>query len=222
MTGVQTCALPICYQWLLKIVSPYLAAWPGVDVDVKQKFQFGGIGALFDYEIDLLVTPDPLPRPGLHFEPVFDYEQVLVVSRSHPLASAGHVRPQQLAQEVLITYPVERQRLDIYTRFLAPAGVQPLRHKAVENTDIMLQMVASGRGVTALPRWLAQEYARKLPLATVRLGPRGIAKQIHLGARKADLDTAYLRAFIEQARAMSKELPQKLPQEPPLHPLTKI
>src|SRR3978361_409807 len=36
-----------CYQWLLKIVSPYLAAWPGVDVDVKQKFQFGGLGAPF-------------------------------------------------------------------------------------------------------------------------------------------------------------------------------
>lgn len=46
-----------CYQWLLKIVSPYLAAWPDVDVDVKQKFQFGGIGALFGYEIDMLVTP---------------------------------------------------------------------------------------------------------------------------------------------------------------------
>src|SRR5256885_16649917 len=49
-----------CYQWLLKIVAPYLASWPDVDVDVKQKFQFGGIGALFGYEIDLLVTPDPL------------------------------------------------------------------------------------------------------------------------------------------------------------------
>ena len=36
-----------CYQWLLKIVSPYLAQWPYVEVDVKQKFQFGGIGALF-------------------------------------------------------------------------------------------------------------------------------------------------------------------------------
>src|SRR6195952_3204437 len=33
-----------CYQWLLKIVSPYLAAWPDVDVDVKPKFQVGGIG----------------------------------------------------------------------------------------------------------------------------------------------------------------------------------
>ena len=63
-----------CYQWLLKVVSPYLSAWPDVDVDVKQKFQFGGMGALFGYEIDLLVTPDPLFKPGLHFEPVFDYE----------------------------------------------------------------------------------------------------------------------------------------------------
>ena len=53
-----------CYQWLLTVVSPYLAAWPDVDVDVKQKFQFGGIGALFAYEIDLLVTPDPLYKPA--------------------------------------------------------------------------------------------------------------------------------------------------------------
>lgn len=36
-----------CYQWLLKVVSPYLNQWPHVDVDVKQKFQFGGMGALF-------------------------------------------------------------------------------------------------------------------------------------------------------------------------------
>ena len=34
----------------------------------------------------MLVTPDPLYKPGLRFEPVFDYEQVLVVE---PRASAG-------------------------------------------------------------------------------------------------------------------------------------
>ena len=61
-----------CYQWLLKVVSPYLENWPDVDVDVKQRFQFGGIGALFGHEIDVLVTPDPLHKPGLHFEAVFD------------------------------------------------------------------------------------------------------------------------------------------------------
>ena len=192
-----------CYQWLLKVVSPYLSAWPDVDVDVKQKFQFGGIGALFGYEIDLLVTPDPLYKPGLHFEPVFDYEQVLVVNRHHPLAGVDHVKPHQLSDEVLITYPVPTDRLDIYTQFLMPAGISPKRHKTIETTDIMLQMVASGRGVAALPRWLAQEYAQKMDVAAVRLGPRGIAKQIYLGAREADIDIDYLRAFIALARQSS-------------------
>jgi LysR family transcriptional regulator for metE and metH len=188
-----------CYQWLLKVVSPYLARWPDVDVDVKQKFQFGGIGALFGYEIDLLVTPDPLYKPGLRFEPVFDYEQVLVVAHDHPLAGAAYAKPAQLTNEVLITYPVDIERLDIYNQFLMPAGVTPKRHKAIETTDIMLQMVESGRGVAALPRWLVDEYASKLRVVPVRLGRHGIAKQIFLGAREADFDIDYLRAFVELA-----------------------
>lgn len=189
-----------CYQWLLKVVSPYLAAWPDVDVDVKQKFQFGGIGALFGHEIDLLVTPDPLYKPGLRYEPVFDYEQVLVVARGHALAGLPYVKPRQLTQEVLITYPVETDRLDIYNQFLQPAGITPRRHKTIETTDIMLQMAAQRPGVAALPRWLVEEYAAKVDVVPVRLGPRGIAKQIFLGAREADLQTDYLQAFIELAR----------------------
>lgn len=189
-----------CYQWLLKVVSPYLAAWPEVDVDVKQKFQFGGIGALFGYEIDMLVTPDPLYKPGLRFEPVFDYEQVLVVGPSHPLRDAAHVKPWQISDETLITYPVAIERLDIYNLFLTPAGIAPKRHKTIETTDIMLQMVASGRGVTALPRWLVEEQAAKFNVTPVKLGPKGMDKQIFLGFREADAKIDYLHAFIELAR----------------------
>jgi len=189
-----------CYQWLLKLVSPFLSEWPDVDVDVKQKFQFGGLGALFGYEIDLLVTPDPLYKPGLHYEPVFDYEQVLVVNSAHPLAKVEYVEPAQLSSEVLITYPVTIERLDIYTQFLSPAGVAPKRHKPIETTDIMMQMVASGRGVAALPRWLVEEYASKLDVVPLRLGKQGIHKNIYLGIREADMNIDYLRAFVDLAR----------------------
>ncbi|MFD0930669.1 LysR substrate-binding domain-containing protein [Methylophilus glucosoxydans] len=190
-----------CYQWLLKVVSPYLADWPDVDVDVKQKFQFGGIGALFGYEIDMLVTPDPLYKPGLLFQPVFDYEQVLVVHRQHALAQADYVRPEQLSSETLITYPVDIDRLDIYNQFLQPAGISPHVHKPIETTDIMLQMVASGRGVAALPRWLVEEYQTRFDVVPVKLGKQGIAKQIYLGIREADIQIDYVQAFIGLAQA---------------------
>ncbi|QJE01582.1 LysR family transcriptional regulator [Massilia forsythiae] len=189
-----------CYQWLLKVVAPYLAAWPLVDVDVKQKFQFGGVKALLGHEIDLLVTPDPMLHPGLRFEPVFGYEQVLVVHEAHPWAGQEAVRPEQLAEETLITYPVPIDRLDIYNTFLLPANCRPRKHKTIETTDIMLQMVAGGRGVTALPKWLVTDYAPHLRLRTLRLGPQGIRKHIHLGAREADWNTDYLHAFVALAR----------------------
>lgn len=189
-----------CYQWLQKMLGPYLALWPHVDIDVKQRFQFGGIGALFAFEIDVLVTPDPLYKPGLHFEPVFDYEQVLLVARSHRLAGRSFIRPKDLAGEVLLTYPVSADRLDVFNQFLTPAGVAPRLHKAVENTEVLVQLVASDRGVTAIPRWLAEEYAARLPLSVVRLGQQGIGKQIHLGMRCSDLEVDYIRGFLGLCR----------------------
>lgn len=190
-----------CYQWLLKVVSPFLKTWSDVDVDVKQKFQFGGVGALLDYEIDLLVTPDPYYKTGLNFEPVFDYEQVLVVPRNHVLSEHQYARAEDLSDQVLFTYPVAKERLDIYTQFLNPAQVIPKQHKTIETTDIMLQMVACGRGVAALPRWLAEEYCIKLPLSVVRLGKHGIAKQIYLGTREGDSNIDYLNAFVKMAHS---------------------
>jgi LysR family transcriptional regulator for metE and metH len=190
-----------CYQWLLKVVARYLPQWPEVDVDVKQKFRFGGIGALLDHEIDLVVTPDPEKRSGLVFIPVFDYEQVLVVPRSHRLAGQQFVEPEQLADEVLITYPVNTERLDVYNLFLAPAGITPRAHKALESTDLMLQMVAAGRGVAALPRWLVEEQGAQVPVVPLRLGRQGVPKQIHLGLRTVDQHISYLRAFVETAQS---------------------
>ncbi len=192
-----------CYEWLLRLVSPYLRDWPDVDVDVKQQFQFGGIGALFQHEIDLLVTPDPLDKKSLSFIPVFDYEQVLVVARSHPLAGRDHVRPKDLTDETLLTYPVEIERLDIFSGFLLPAGVMPRQHKTLETTEILFQMVAAGRGVCAVPRWLVTRYAVSLPLVPLSLGKAGIQKQIYLGCRKEDGEIDYLRAFVEAARSAS-------------------
>lgn len=201
-----------CYRWLLKIVKPYLHDWSDVDVDVKQKFQFGAMSALLNYDIDMLVTPDPLYKEGLQFFPVFEYEQVLVLSPQHRLAQQVFIQPQHLTDETLITYPVERDRLDIYQQFLTPANCMPKVRKTIESTDIMLQMVANGRGVAALPRWLVKEYVDKIPLTAVTLGESGIHKAIHLGIRSDDTLVDYIQAFIRLAQG--KESSMKWP--PPL------
>jgi LysR family transcriptional regulator, regulator for metE and metH len=54
--------------------------------------------------------------------------------------------------------------------------------------------------VAALPRWLVEEYS-DMGLVPIRLGPAGIAKQIFLGMRESELETGYLKAFIDLAKA---------------------
>ena len=189
-----------CYQWLLKVVEPFLTAFPAVDVDVRQAFKFGGLHALHNFEIDLLLTPDPLILDTVTYVPVFEYEQVLVVSSQHPLSSDTWIAPQQLSGEVLISYPVEPSRLDIFNQFLTPTGVSIKRHKTIETTEILLQMVNAGRGVAALPDWLVKEYSDTLPLSTVKLGEKGIHKALHLGYRQKETPDGYLQAFISLAQ----------------------
>jgi LysR family transcriptional regulator for metE and metH len=45
-----------------------------------------------------------------------------------------------------------------------------------------------------------EEYADQLEIVPVRLGRQGIAKQIFLGAREAEVEVDYLKSFIELAR----------------------
>ena len=191
-----------CYQWLLKVITPFIERYPEVDIDVKQQFQFGGMKALLNYDIDVLVTPDPIHQEGVTFKPVLDYEQVLVVSKQHTLAKKTQVEPKDLLEEVLYSYPVDMERLDIYSQFLSPAHCRPKKHKSIEATDIMLQLVAAGRGVAALPHWLVNEYADKLAVQAVRLGRAGISKSIYLGLRNDDQSVDYIHAFIRQAELL--------------------
>jgi LysR family transcriptional regulator for metE and metH len=188
-----------CYQWLLKVVTPYIERYPEVDIDVKQQFQFGGMEALINYDIDVLVTPDPIHQSGVTFKPVLDYQQVLVVIKQHALAKKTQVEPKDLAEEVLYSYPVDIDRLDIYSLFLNPANCRPKKHKSIEATDIMLQLVAAGRGVAALPHWLVNEYADKMAIQAVRLGKTGVSKSIYLGLRDDDQGIEYIKAFVNQA-----------------------
>lgn len=184
-----------CEQWLMGVVRRYLVAWPGVDLQVRKAFRFDGVAALIAREVDMLITPDPVVLQGLTFTPVFDYELVMVVHCDHVLAERTHVQPEDLLEQTLFTVPVTPERLDIFTRFLAPEGIRPARHESIESTDLMLHLVAANRGVTVLPDWLVAAKSKDLPLNSLRIGSQGLFKSINLGVRREDAVQDYIKGF---------------------------
>ena len=189
-----------CFQWLLKIVAPYLQQYPNVDVDIKNEFQFGGLGALFNQDIDLLITPDPLQRAGIEYIKLFDYEQVLLVPPEHELASSSYVLPASLSDQILYTYPVEPSRLDVFSRFLGPSGHSVGRHKTLESTELIIEMVKNHRGVAVLPDWLVS--AKDGTFVSLRLGQAGLHKSTYLALRNGEGQSEFVDAFVELALSL--------------------
>ncbi len=194
-----------CFDWLLPVLDAYRQAHPDVELDLTLGFSFAAMPALQQGLVDLVITSDRRPLPQIHFEPLFRYEALLAVPKNHPLVERDWVEPEDLRGETLLMYPVEKERLDIYTRFLLPAGVVPAAVRSAALTAVLLQLVASGRGVCALPNWALQDYLHRNYLGAVRLGRSGLHSTLYAAVRQAERNKPYMEDFLALAKRMSFE-----------------
>jgi LysR family transcriptional regulator for metE and metH len=192
-----------CFQWLMPTIDQFRDAWPEVELDLASGFAFAPLPALARGDLDLVVTSDPIEMAGITYVPLFTYEALLAVANQHPLASKAHIVAEDLSTEILITYPVERDRLDIFTRFLEPADVEPAQVRTCELTIMMMQLVASGRGVCGLPNWALHEYSSRGYVTAKRLGDKGLFATLFAGVRTDMLDAPFMRDFLLTAKDTS-------------------
>lgn len=192
-----------CFQWLMPTIDQFRDAWPEVELDLASGFSFAPLPALARGDLDLVVTADPQEMAGITYVPLFTYEALLAVANQHPLAGRAFIQPEDLAGETLITYPVERDRLDIFTRFLEPADVEPAQLRTAEMTMMMMQLVASGRGVCCLPNWALHEYSARGYVTAKRLGEKGLLATLYAAIRADMLDAPFMRDFLLTAKDTS-------------------
>ncbi|HRJ60277.1 MAG TPA: LysR family transcriptional regulator [Azospirillaceae bacterium] len=189
-----------CFEWLLPVLEKFRRTWPEVDVDIRLGASFAALPALQRGEVDLVVSSDPAELTEVAFEPLFDYQALLVAAPTHPLADKAFILPEDLAAETLITYPVERSRLDVFSRFLHPAGVEPAAVRQVELTAVILLLVASCRGVAVLPDWVIDETARRADLAIRPLTEHGMGGTLYAAVRQGESVAPFMADFIAFAR----------------------
>jgi LysR family transcriptional regulator for metE and metH len=95
---------------------------------------------------------------------------------------------------------VERARLDVFKHFLDPAGEEPAAIRTTELTAMIMQLVASHRGVAALPSWVLTEYLARDYIAARPLGREPFWCTLYAALRTDDSGLAYMRDFIDTAR----------------------
>ncbi|MCP4324797.1 MAG: LysR family transcriptional regulator [Psychromonas sp.] len=185
-----------CHDWLTKVVAQFLIDKPSIDIDIIRQFQFSGLEGLLHHHVDLLITPDICEHNALLNIALFEYEQVLLVANDHPLSKQKKVLARQFQDQTLLTFPIEKQRLDIFNQFLWPENIEPKKHKQIESVAIILQMVSHQRGICVLPEWLADNYAKQYQVSKLRLGEKGVFKTLYATLKKQDQNISYIDHFI--------------------------
>lgn len=189
-----------CFEWLLPAINEYREHWPDVELDIASGFHFAPLPALARGDLDLVITADPIAELDLAYLPLFSYEAQLALPRDHELVDKPWIEPADLAREVLICYPVDRNRLDIFSSFLEPAGVEPLRVRNAELTTMMIQLVASGRGLTCLPNWALHEYREQDYVVVKSLGEEGVWPTLYAAVRADQQTAAFIEGFVDVAK----------------------
>lgn len=192
-----------CYQWLMPSVDEFRSAWPEVELDLASGFAFAPLPALERGDLDLVVTSDPVQISGISYVPLFGYEAMLAIDNHHAFREKLFIEPTDLIGQTLITYPVERDRLDIFTRFLDPADTEPAQIRTSELTVMMMQLVASGRGVCCLPNWALHEYSSRGYVTAKRLGDKGLHATLYAAIRSDMLEVPFVRDFLLTAKDIS-------------------
>ena len=203
-----------CFEWLFPVLEEFRKAWPDVDVDIRPGLAFDALPALWKEEVDIVISSDPEAIEDVTFNPLFDYAAVFVASSRHPLAERPFIEAEDFRGEILITYPVERTKLDIFSQLLMPARVEPLGVRQVELTAVILLLVASNRGVAVLPDWVVREVRYNADYVTRPLTASGLTRRLYAASRTEDIEKPYLAHFLRLARTIPTKLQRERERAP--------
>lgn len=200
-----------CFEWLMPAMDVFRQNWPEVEMDLVSGFHANPLGLLHDDKAELVIVSERKEEDNVVFHPLFSFEIVGLVSATHPLAQKEYLTPRDFADETLVSYPVPDDMLDVVRQFLRPRGIQPKRRTA-ELTVAILQLVASQRGIAALPEWAVQSYLNSNYVLGKRLGKNGLRGELYAATGAAITRAAYMQDFLQTLGTVSfSRLPGLIP-----------
>src|SRR5699024_1728623 len=174
-----------CIQWLLPVLTQFKQRYPHITLDYQSGLVFEPQPVLLQGELDIVLTADKINLADIIYLPLFEFEIRLAFAPTHPLANQSVIDAKDLATQTLLIYPVQQNRLDIVNYFLKPAHIQ-MKLKEVDNTALLMQMVAADMGIAALPHWVVYPLEKQQLITTRSLG-KGLWRTLYAAISKQHL-----------------------------------
>lgn len=141
------------YSSIPPLARRYVAAHPQVNLQLRESLPLDLVQGVIDGEFDAGVGFSPGPLRGLSMWPIHEEALCLAVPAQHPLAAGDVVSVEALADEPLITVPMDvaptlRQAIETCFR---RAGLTPVVRLEARLQQSIVSLVAESLGIALVP-----------------------------------------------------------------------
>lgn len=202
---------------LPKLVPRMIATMPQMPLLLQENFTVRLIELLRQGDIDVAILAEPFPLQGLATQALYDEPFVVAVPNGHPWAGRASIPSAELRDETMLLlgtgHCFRDQVLEVcpeLSRFSQSAGgIQ----KAFEGSSLetIRHMVASGIGITVLPRMAVPEARSDGLLTYIPFEPPPPVRRIVLAWRKSFSRPGAVQALREAVLACDLPGVDRLP-----------
>jgi DNA-binding transcriptional LysR family regulator len=195
---------------LPQLLKSFALSHPRVSVSVRTGHSEEVLELVLREQVDVGLVR-ALAHRDIVSTPLYEDRLVLVVDPSHPFASSGRIRVDEIAAQQLILFDRTSSYHELTSAFFRTAGVSPAGVMELDNIDAAKKMVEQGFGVALLPQTSVAEELAAGALAEVSIqGAQAVRRQIvAIRRRDAGPATGAVAALLDTFAAQRAELTER-------------
>ncbi len=185
---------------LTSIVSSYIGTYPLVDVAVRIETSSVLLEMVLERKLEGAFIAGPIEHPDLVSEVIFDEELVLLSGPD--IADLSQIDPAHAKMIVLGKGSYYHQHLE---SILEQRGLKGLRLLELGTLEVIMGCVATGLGVTLLPKGVVGPLQREGKVRTHAVAGQDCRVQTLFVRRRDGFISSALSAFLENSRRYAAE-----------------
>ncbi|MGE8498645.1 MAG: LysR family transcriptional regulator [Pseudomonas sp.] len=183
-------------EFLPEVLAGFLAARPGVSVDLQERLSRDIVRGVLDGAADLGIIAGPVHVRGLQVLHFSTDRLVLTVPLGHPLASRPTVSLGDTLQYQHIGLHEGSTLLSFLRDQVEKLGESLSLRIQVSSFEAICRMIEAGVGIGIIPESAAQRHSRTMQLATVELDEAWAVRERSVLVRDLDALPGSVRALI--------------------------
>ncbi len=140
-------AVGICAPYVvMPILQPFMAAYPGIKVDIRLENSKDLLDLTFEHHIDLTIATMTEPHPDFFCAPLVDQRVLVLVPPGHKWRERDSIDLEELEGETFVMREAGSMTRQLFEQALSRKGVQIATRLVLSSRETVKEAVAAGLG----------------------------------------------------------------------------